>query len=100
MSPVSHPLGFRVFQFLYAGDSPNCVLPNVSSVPQKGSGTLNVRPFMAWCTQSYPYLIGGVTGIIGMYGIPHQGTPGLADGLLLCTEAETILAEGCSLRVD
>ena len=41
--------------------------------------------------ESYPSLFPGVTGIMGMYGLPLPGTTGLAEGLLFCTEDGTIL---------
>jgi uncharacterized protein (TIGR03118 family) len=79
-------------------NSPSCVPPNVSSVLIATNGNATITQYTPIPgivqPQSYPNLISGVTGIMGMYGIPQQGTPGLADGLLFCTEAGTIVAVG------
>jgi hypothetical protein len=85
-----NPWGFVSFNSCMPVDSPNCVPPDVSSVliATNGNGTIaQYTPIPGVVQQQvYPNLIAGVTGIMGMYGIPKQGIAGLTDGLLFCTE--------------
>ena len=75
--------------------SPSCTPPNVSSVLIATNGNATVLQYTPIPgivqPESYPSLLPGVTGIMGMYGLPQPGTNGLADGLLFCTEGGTIL---------
>jgi uncharacterized protein (TIGR03118 family) len=74
---------------------PSCTPPNVSSVLIATNGSATVLQYTpvpgVVQPESYPSLFPGVTGIMGMYGLPLPGTTGLAEGLLFCTEDGTIL---------
>jgi uncharacterized protein (TIGR03118 family) len=75
--------------------SPSCTPPNVSSVLIATNGNATVLQYTpipgVVQPELYPSLLPGVTGIMGMYGLPQPGANGLADGLLFCTEGGTIL---------
>lgn len=93
-----NPWDFVSFGSCVPVDSPNCVPPNVSSmlIATNINGTLTQYTPIPGIVQPqlYPNFLAGVTGIMGMYGIPQQGAHGLAEGLLFCTETGTIVAQG------
>src|SRR5579862_503489 len=74
---------------------PSCTPPNVSSVLIATNGNATVLQYTpipgVVQPESYPSLLPGVMGIMGMYGLPQPGKNGLADGLLFCTEGGMIL---------
>ena len=75
--------------------SPGCTAPSVSSVLIATNGNATVLQYTPIPgivqPESYPSLLPGVTGVMGMYGLPQPGTAGLADGRLFCTEGGTIV---------
>ena len=89
-----NPWDFVSFPSCTSGP-PSCTPPDVSSVLIATNGSATVLQYTPVPgivqPESYPSLLPGVTGIIGMYGLPQPGTNGLADGLLFCTEGGTIL---------
>lgn len=92
-----NPWDFTSFNVCTPPGFPSCTPPDVSSVLiANDAGMVSqytpipgvVQP------QSYPYLMPGITGIMGSYGLPQKGTNGLADGLLFCTDQGTIVGLG------
>jgi uncharacterized protein (TIGR03118 family) len=89
-----NPRDFTSFNVCTPPGSPSCTPPDVSSVLiANDTGIVSqytpipgiVEP------QSYPSLGQGITGVMGMYGLPKPDMNGLADGLLFCTEDGTIV---------
>ena len=89
-----NPWDFTSFNVCTPPGSPSCSPPDVSSVLiANGTGIVSqytpipgiVEP------QSYPSLGQGITGVMGMSGLPMPDTNGFADGLLFCTEDGTIM---------
>jgi uncharacterized protein (TIGR03118 family) len=89
-----NPWDFTSFSGCPPG-SPSCTPPNVSSVLIASNANATVSQYTpipgVVQPHSYPSLLPGVTGIMGMYGLPQPGTNGLADGRLFCTEGGTII---------
>jgi uncharacterized protein (TIGR03118 family) len=93
-----NPWDFTSFGVCEPVPSPSCQPPDVSSVLIMSNGAGLVAQYTAIPgiveTKSYPYQITGITGVMGMYGLPQPGTNGLADGLLFCTENGKIVGLG------
>src|SRR5580704_13357408 len=69
-------------------------LPAIASVLIANNGTGKVSQYTPIPgtvePESYPYPLHGMTGVMGMYGLPQPGTNRLAYGVLFCTEDGTI----------
>ena len=90
-----NPWDFVSFNAFMPVGFPSCTPPDVSSVPLANNGTGIVSQYTpipkTVVPESYPYLVHGITGIMGSYGLPQQGPHALSDGLLFCTEDGTIV---------
>src|SRR5579863_5757745 len=89
------PWDFISFNVCMPVGSPSCTPPDVSSVLIAANGYSTVTQYTPIPgvvePESYPNLLPGVKGIMGMYGLPQQGTIGLAYGELMCTQDGMIL---------
>jgi hypothetical protein len=97
-----NPWDFTSFNVCTPPGSPSCKPPDISSVLIANSGTGMVSQFTPIPgivePQSYPSFEHGITGIMGSYALPQQGTNALASGLLFCTEDGSIVGWESSLQ--